>query len=127
MVFQELKRQMGKEILFSDMEEDDLQAVEDSDANEAYDLIENEFRVLPYTVAVRDDALYEALAQLDDRDRDVLLLAYWLNMSDMDISDETGTPRRTVNNIKRRAYEKMRKILEGNGYGANTFFPKSGA
>ena len=125
--FRDAGRLMKKRSLFCEISEEAVDAFEDVGSREAYDLIGNEFIVLEYTVTVRDDALYDALSQLDGRDRDVLLLAYWLDMSDGEISDATNIPRRTVNEIRRKAYKKTRKLLEDSGYGANTFFPKSGA
>jgi RNA polymerase sigma factor (sigma-70 family) len=121
------RRRLKKQALFSEMGEEDIAALEDSGAREAYDLVGSEFQVLQYPVAVRDSLLYDALTQIDERARNIILMAYWLEMSDLEISDETGMPRRTVNDVKRKAYAKLRKILEGNGHDANTFFPKGKA
>ncbi|MDR1320993.1 MAG: sigma-70 family RNA polymerase sigma factor [Gracilibacteraceae bacterium] len=118
------KRQMKKQTLFSEMNEEDVAALADKSAGEAYDLVGSEFRVLQYSVAVRDALLYNALTQIDERARNIILMAHWLEMSDLEIADETGVPRRTVNDVKHKAYAKLRKILEGNGHDANTFFPK---
>ena len=122
--FRELRRQASKQTLFSEMGEDQVEALEDSVAAEAFDIVDSEFQVLQYSVAVRDELLYDALTQIDERDRHVILMAFWLEMTDLEISDETGIPRSTVNAIKHRTYKNLKKILEDNGYDANTFFPK---
>ena len=125
--FRDIRRLAGHEALFSEMDDGDVEALEDKNARKAYDYVDSRFDVLRYTVEVRDALLYDALSQIDRRARGVILMAYWLDMSDIEISDETGIPRRTVNDIKRGAYKKLRKILEVNGYDASSFFPKGGA
>jgi RNA polymerase sigma factor (sigma-70 family) len=121
------KRRLKKQALFSEMDEEDVAALEDNRALEAYDRVDSEFKVLRYSVWVRDALLCDVLTEIDERARDVILMAYWLEMSDLEISDETGIPRRTVNDIKRKAYAKLKKILEDRGYDANSFFPKDNA
>jgi RNA polymerase sigma factor (sigma-70 family) len=121
------KRRRKRQDLFSEMAEEDVAAFEDTGALEAYDLVDSEFKVLRYSVEVKDALLCDALMQIDGRTRDIILMAYWLEMSDLEISDETDIPRSTVNAIKRRAYGKLRKILEDQGYDTNSFFPKGKA
>jgi len=122
----EMARQAKKQILFSEMDVEDMEGLEDRRASDAITFVDSEFQVLHYSVEVRDELLHDALSQIDERARNIILMAYWLEMSDLEISDETGIPRRTVNNIKRGAYTKLKQILEANGYDANSFFPKSG-
>jgi RNA polymerase sigma factor (sigma-70 family) len=117
-------RLMAKQTLFSEMDGEDTAVFEDDRALAAYDFVDSEFQVLQYSVAVRDALLHDALSQIDEQARNIVLMAYWLDMSDLEISDETDIPRRTVNEIKRRTYGKLKKILEDKGYDANTFFPK---
>lgn len=125
--FRDEGRRMAKQTLFSEMEDEEVAALVDQNAPDAYSFADSEFHVLRYTVEVRDTLLYDALSQVDEKDRNVILLAYWLDMTDLEISDETGIPRSTVNAIKRRTYGKLKKILEDQGYGANSFFPKGEA
>jgi RNA polymerase sigma factor (sigma-70 family) len=122
----EMARQAERQILFSEMDDGELEAIEDSGAQQAFELMDSGFQVLQYTVEVRDELLHDALSQIDERARSIILMAYWLDMSDLEISDATGISRRTVNSIKHSAYSKLKKILEAQGYDANRFFPKSG-
>jgi RNA polymerase sigma factor (sigma-70 family) len=120
-----MARRAEKQILFSEMDEEQVAALEDKRAMDAITFADSEFQVLQYSVSVQDALLHDALLQIDERSRNVVLMAYWLEMSDLEISDETGIPRRTVNSVKRGAYAKLKKILEDNGYDTNSFFPKS--
>jgi RNA polymerase sigma factor (sigma-70 family) len=121
--FRDADRLAKDEILFGDYDADKLEAFEDKQAVQAYDFLDSEFQVLQYSVEVRDALLYDALSQIDSRARNIILMAFWLDMSDLEISDDTGIPRSTVNAIKRRTYGKLKKILEDNGYDARSFFP----
>jgi len=120
--FRQLSRQMDKQTLFSDMDADHIESIADGYAIKAFDDIEAEFQVMQYSVFVHDDLLHNALSQLDHRTRDIVLLAFWMEMTDREIADETGIPRRTVNRIRNNAYEKLRKVLEDEGYDARNFF-----
>jgi RNA polymerase sigma factor (sigma-70 family) len=112
------------ETLLCEFDEEQVEAFEDISARELFDNVDSGFQVLKHSVTVRDALLHDALTKIDERARNILLMAYWLKMSDLEISDETGISRRTVNYIKNKAYGKLREILEGSGYDASTFFPK---
>ena len=120
----ETARLAANEALFSEFDEEQVEAFEDKQAREPFDYLGYEFKVLQYSVEVQDTLLHDALLQIGERERSIILMAYWLDMSDLEISDETDIPRRTVNDIKRRTFGKLRKILEGKGYDANSFFQK---
>jgi len=112
------------EALFCEFDEDQVEAFEDKYAGDAYDYVDSEFQVLQYSVAVRNALLHDALSLIDGKSRGIILMAFWLEMTDLEISEETGIPRSTVNAIKHKTYKNLKKILEDNGYDANTFFPK---
>lgn len=57
----------------------------------------SEFKVLEYDIAVKDELLAEALQQLPDKKRDIVLISYFLEYSDMEIADLLHIVRRTVN------------------------------
>ena len=65
---------------------------------------------------INNALLYDALARIDATMREVVLMAYGLNMSDREIADETGLERRTVNRIGKRALKALREILEGEDF-----------
>jgi RNA polymerase sigma factor (sigma-70 family) len=122
--FRDLNRQIKKQSLFSDLDDGQAEAFADDSASEAFADVEAEFQVMQYSVAVRDALLYDALSQLDDSRRNIILMAFWLEMSDREIADETGMKRRTVNGIKHKTYKIIKQILEADGYDANSFFPQ---
>jgi DNA-directed RNA polymerase specialized sigma24 family protein len=122
--FREQGRKMNKETPFNEFDNTQIERFEDSSALEALEDVGSEFQVLKYSVTVRNELLYDAIAKLTGQMRDVILLAYWLQMSDQEIADETGMKRRTVNYNRRKAETKLKEILKGEGYDADNFFPK---
>jgi RNA polymerase sigma factor (sigma-70 family) len=122
--FRDTERLRKRQTPFSEFDDDRIESFADERASDAFALIGSEFRVMKYSVSVRDALLHDALSRIDEQSRSIVLMAYWLEMSDLEISDETGIPRRTVNGIKRRTYDKLREIPEDEGYDASSFFPK---
>jgi RNA polymerase sigma factor (sigma-70 family) len=121
----DLGRQREKQPLFSELDDALLLGLEDEYARKAFAEVDSEFQVLQYSVAVNDSLLYDALYFIDEQARGIILMAYWLEMTDQEIADETGLKRRTVNNIRNKTYQRLRAILEADGYDAKSFFPKS--
>jgi RNA polymerase sigma factor (sigma-70 family) len=119
---------LGEEIenlsLFCELDDGQLECFADAYAQQAFDGLETEFQVMQYTVEVRDSLLYDALSQLDERSRNVILMWHWLEMTDQEIADEIGKKRRTVNDIRRNAHRQLKNILEADGYDASSFFSK---
>ena len=122
--FRDLGRQRKREFLFSELSEGQIFAFEDSSALDAFSEVEMVFQVMQYSIAVQNSLLYEALLQIEERARNIILLAFWNEMTDQEIADETGINRRTVNSIRNKTYAKLRKILGDNGYDENKFFRK---
>jgi RNA polymerase sigma factor (sigma-70 family) len=114
-------RQMNKQSLFSELPEESVLNFEDVESRKAFDDVDTEFQVLKYSVSVHSALLCDALLQIDERERNIILMAFWLNMSDQEIADETGLKRRTVNDIRNKTYQKLRKILEDDGYETSRF------
>ena len=54
------------------------------------------FQVLGYDIAVKDTLIAEALKELSDRKRNVILLSYFMEMSDSDIAKEMQLVRETI-------------------------------
>lgn len=100
--FRALKRRMKREVLFCELGEERVNAFIDPSATEAFSDVEAEFNVLQYSVSVRNDLLNETLSLLDEQARNVILMFHWLDMTDQEISDETGFPRRTVNYVRNK-------------------------
>ena len=91
------------EITFSELSDDELR-----------NFYENEhFTVLGYDVEVKNELLAEALKDLTDRRRNVVLSSYFLDMSDADIAKQMHLVRSTVNEHKKKSIKILKKTMEG--------------
>ena len=65
-----------------------------------------------YACLVESEPLYRALLSLPDKQRWVLLLGFWHDMSDGEISVCLEVSTRTVYNLRKRAFAAVRKYYE---------------
>ena len=72
-----------------------------------YDL----YKVMGYDVKIKNELLSEALQELSEEERFILLL-YGLGFNDGEIADLLKIVRRTVNYKRQRGFEKVRKRME---------------
>ena len=70
------------------------------------------FQVLGYDVEVKDALVAEALQSLSEKKRDVILLSYFMDMSDAEIARKMNLVRSTVHEHRTRSLELMKKIME---------------
>ncbi len=63
-------------------------------------------------MAYRQKLIAEALQTLTEKKRNVVLLSYFMDMSDADIAREMNLVRSTINEHRRRSLELMRKNME---------------
>jgi RNA polymerase sigma factor (sigma-70 family) len=75
------------------------------------------FDVQGYHIIVRDDKLGEALTSLSDEMRDIVLLSYFLDMSDREIGEKLNIVRCTVQRRRTSSLAEMRKRMEVNNNG----------
>ena len=112
-IYRELSNQAVKEKVFDELSDKELSelAVYDNYFNS-----EHVFNVHGKEVVVNGDLLAEALEKLPADKRDVILLSYFLEMTDAEIGKELDTVRQNIS--KRRAYilKLMRKYLEKEGF-----------
>ncbi len=78
---------------------------------------QHHFDVQGYHVIVRDDRLAEALSSLPDEKRDIVLLSYFLDMSDREIGEKLNMVRYTVQRRRTSSIAEMRKRMEVNNDG----------
>jgi len=71
------------------------------------------FNVLGKNVVVKGDELAEALSSLPEQRRDILLLSYFLDMSDKEIGEKLNLVRRTVQYQRASSLKQLKQILEG--------------
>ena len=74
------------------------------------------FEVLGLPVVVTGDLLAGALMQLPESKRDVILLSYFLGMTDREISDKLNIVRQTVSKRRLVTLKKLREYLVKEGF-----------
>lgn len=65
-------------------------------------------------VVVNDELIAEALRTLPERKRDIILLAYFLEMSDREIGEKLNLLRATVQYQRTSTLRELKKYLEEN-------------
>ena len=98
------------EILFSELSEQEIKQLFMTDD---YNLDNYQFRVMGYDIEVKDSLIAEALQSLTEKKRNVILLSYFMDMSDAEIAREMNLVRSTIHEHRKRSLEQMKKIMEG--------------
>ena len=119
-----MRDEYEKQSLFCELDEGQVENIADNKALEAFNHVGTEFQVMQYTVDVCDALLYEALSQVDEVARNMVLMRHWLEMKDQEIANATGIERRKVKKIRKNTYTLIEKILEAKGYGKSSFVTK---
>lgn len=68
-----------------------------------------------HSYTVESETLYKALLSLSEKQRSVLFLDFWCDFTDEEISKRLEVTTRTVYNLRRRAYSKVREFYEKRG------------
>ncbi len=106
----ELKRRKNKEIPFCELPE---LAIEKLSVLDDYDSDYTLFNVCGNDIRILDDELAEALKKLSDRNRENLLMYYFLEMSDTEIAKLQNISRSGVFQNRYNSLELMKKLLKG--------------
>lgn len=70
------------------------------------------FSIKGFSVQVENEGLSEALKELSNRKREILLLHYFLEMSDSEIADLLNLNRSTVYRHRKKALEAVKQFME---------------
>lgn len=102
-----------REVLLSDLPENALYDVgaEDSDLERA-EAERRVFHVRGVDVAVSDERLARALSYLLPKDREIVLLSYFAELTDGEVAQRVKLSRPTVQRRKNVALGKLRNLLE---------------
>lgn len=111
--YDELKRQRNREVSFSDLSVKEMEQLHTEDK---YFVVEQIFNVLGLDVIVTDDVIAEALQSLPERKRDIILLSYFLELSDRKIGDKLNMLRTTVQYQRTSTLRQLKNFMEGNVY-----------
>ena len=106
----ELAKRATREVCFSELCESELNRLYVLDEYES-DFIR--FQVSGYDVFVRNALLGEALETLSERKRNIVLLSYFLDMSDTKIGQLLNVVRSTVFRHRKAALVKIKQYMEG--------------
>ena len=104
----ELKRQREREVSFSELLQKDLDALYLYDD---YELAEK-FTVLGKQVSVRDEGMSEALKKLPEKKREIILMLYFLDMTEKEIAACLKLVQSTVHYHKDDSLRLLRKVME---------------
>ena len=107
--YDEMKRLRDKEVSFSELSERELEQLSTTDK---YFTTEQTFNVLGRDVIVTDENIAEALRSLPERKRDIILLSYFLELSDGEIGEKLNLIRSTVQYQRTSTLRELKKIME---------------
>lgn len=93
----------------SDLSEKELEQIAQTDM---YFMSEHIFDVFGLPVVVTGDALSEALQRLEKRKRDIILMHYYLRMTDLEISRRLNVVRQTVTKNRHATLRELREYLD---------------
>lgn len=106
----ELAKRASREICFSDLSENELSKFFVTDT---YESDYRSFEVAGYDIIVKNDLLGKALNALPDKKRSIILMSYFLDMSDDEISELLNVVRSTVFRHRKNALAKIKQYIEG--------------
>jgi len=106
----EFAKRARREVAFSDLGD---YALEQLFTLDEYESDYTRFQVSGYDVFVKNALLGEALAALPERKRNIVLLSYYLDMSDAEISDLLNVVRSTIFRHRKSALAKIKQYMEG--------------
>ena len=105
-----LAKRAAREVTFSDLSESELAQLFTADE---YESDYYRFQVSGFDVLVNHPLVAEALNALPERKRDIVLLSYFLDMSDAEIGELLNVVRTTVFRHRKSALAKIKQYLEG--------------
>ena len=104
-----LAKRAAREVTFSDLSESELAQLFTTDE---YESDYFRFQVSGFDVLVKNELLAEALNALPERKRDIILLSYFLDMSDAEIGELLNVVRTTVFRHRKSALAKNQTVFE---------------
>ena len=106
----ELARQRNREISFSDLP---VEVMEQLSVCDDYFADDRTFDVLGNTVQIASDELAEAIAALPKQKRDIILLSYFLDMPDGEITKALNMVRSSVAYRRSATLKLLRELMGG--------------
>lgn len=107
--YRQKQHRMKHEVFLSDLEEGLLETY--FVANDTY-MLGDIFHVLGHEVKVYDECLAKALHQLPEKKRTVILMSFYLGMSDAEIGRILGGAGSSIHTRRVSALDMLRKLME---------------
>lgn len=104
-----IKRRRNYEVSLSELSEAELAALYTTDE---YFADERIFRVGDYDVPIHSEEIASALMRLPKRKCDIVLLSYFLDLSDRQIGEKLDMIRATVQYQRTKALRELKKFME---------------
>ena len=77
-----------------------------------YKIISNVMPAAGFLLEIEDEELFQAIRTLPKNKRDIIMLSYWLDMTDLQISQVLNIVRRTVSYLRSNSLRQLKKYLE---------------
>lgn len=104
----ELERQREREVIFSELLQKDLDTLYCCDD---YDMVDY-FTVMGRQIPIRDEWISMALKKLPVKKREIILMLYFLDMTEKEIAAHLKLVQSTVHYHKADSLRLMRKLME---------------
>jgi len=108
--YDEVNRLGQKEAAFSELSAHELNQLFTTDD---YFAAEHIFNVQGQDIVVIGDSIAEALKSLPERKRDIILLSYFLEMTDREIGEKLNLIRATVQYQRKITLRELKQFFEG--------------
>ena len=105
-----LAKRAAREVLFSELSEGEFVQLFTMDE---YESDCTHFQVSGFDVFVKNELLAEAINALSEKKRNIVLMSYFLDMSDAEIGELLNVVRSTVFWHRKAALAKIKQYLEG--------------
>ena len=109
-ILRDMKNRQKYEVLFSEMPQKEIDALMTMDK---YSTDMNKFMACGFAVDIENDLLAEALSKLPVKSREIILLAYFHDMTDKEISKSMDVAQSTVQYQRSTSLKKLEKYMGG--------------
>ncbi|MBO6438779.1 sigma-70 family RNA polymerase sigma factor [Enterococcus faecalis] len=109
-IYKERKRKNERFLSFDQLQEIDYSSLSIEDR---YETDGTQFDLYGYKISVESFQLAQAIKRLPEQQQLILLLSFFLDMKDVDISKILNRSKSTIHYHKAKALEKVRIVLEG--------------
>jgi len=107
----EVKRNQKKYVNFSELNSMDKTKLISFDDYPS-DLFEENITTDMFNAVIHNELLYEALLSIKPRSRDLILLKYWCDMTDVEVANILNMTKSSVNKHKIRTLHKLKELMK---------------